>query len=89
MDTQTEPQQYGARSERRRYHHLRAIYPDACKHIDHIFHNRHDWAGSSIDYLAHRLIHETYPHLGSGDVRILVGAIERVHQAQATVKIRH
>ncbi len=89
MDTQTEPQQSGADSERRHNPHLRAIYPDASKHIDHLFHNRHDWAGSPIGYLAHRLIHEAYPQLGSNEVRILVGAIERVHQVHATVKIAH
>lgn len=80
MDTQTEAQ---ARPERRRYPHLRAIYPDARLHIDHLFHNRHDWAGSPLDYLAHRVIHENYPHLASGEVRILVSAIEQVHQALA------
>ena len=83
MDTQPEDQG-GAQHERRRYPHLRALYPDARTHIDHIFHN-HDWAGSPIDYLAHRLIHETYPHLGSKDVRILVAAIERAHQALAAM----
>ncbi len=89
MDTQNEPQQLGADSERRRNPHLRAIYTDASKHIDHLFHSRHDWAGSPIGYLAHRIIHEAYPHLGSSDVRILVNAIERVHQMQAAVKIAH
>ncbi len=89
MDTQTEPQQHGAHSERRHHPHLRAIYPDACRHIEHLFHHRQDWAGSPIDYLAQRHIHEAYPQLGSSDVRALVGAIERVHQARTKTKIAH
>jgi precorrin isomerase len=76
-------------SERRRYPHLRAIYPEALAHIDHLFHNRHDWANTPVDYLAHRVIHETYPHLHGEDVRILVNAIERMHQALAEQEIRH
>jgi hypothetical protein len=81
---ETQPKAQGnAQTERRLYPHLRNLYPDARLHIDHIFHNRHDWAGSPIDYLAQRIIHETYPQLGSNEVRILVGAIERVHQALA------
>ncbi len=69
--------------ERRRHPHLRAIYPDARIQIDHLFHNRHDWAGSPIDYLAQRAIHEAWPHLQGDDVRTLVGAIERVHRKLA------
>jgi len=78
-----------AHPERRLYPHLRAIYPDARLHIDHVFHNRQDWAGSPIDYLAHRIIHEHYPQLASNDVRILVGAIERVHEALAAAGKAH
>lgn len=69
--------------ERRRHPQLRAIYSDARVHIDHLFHNRHDWAGSPIDYLAHRVIHEAYPHLRGEEVRILVGAIGRTHESLA------
>jgi hypothetical protein len=83
MNTLTEAQGDNPNTERRRYPHLRAIYPDARLHIDHVFHNRHDWAGSPIDYVAHRIIHETYPQLDSSEVRLLVGAIERVHAALA------
>jgi len=88
MSTETEaqgdiPHAERAHPERRRYPYLRAIYPDARVHIDHVFHNRHDWAGSPIDYVAHRIIHEHYPQLVSNEVRILVGAIERVHEALA------
>lgn len=85
MDINSEPQ---PAKERRRYPHLRAIYPEARIHIDHLFHNRHDWAGSPIDYLAHRVIHEHYPHLHGEDVRILVSAIERIHQALAEREVR-
>lgn len=75
-------------SERRHRQHLRAIYPEARTHIDHLFHNRHDWAGSPIDFLAHRIIHETYPHLRSEDIRVLVTAIERIHLALANLEAR-
>ncbi len=67
--------------ERRRHLHLRVIYAEASDHIDCLFHHHHDWAGSSADFLAFRLIHETYPHLHGDDVRTLVQAIERAHQA--------
>lgn len=76
-------------SERRRHPHLRAIYPEARTHIEHLFHNRHDWAGSPIDILAHRVIHENYPDLRSGDIRVLVAAIERTHQALAEQEARY
>jgi len=76
-------------SERRRHPHLRAIYPEARSHVDHLFHNRHDWAGTPIDFLAHRVIHDTYPHLRSEDIRILVMAIERIHQVLAEQEARH
>lgn len=80
MDKHTEAQPDG---ERRQHPHLRALYSEARIHIDHLFHNRHDWADSPIDYLAHRVIHEAYPQLNGHDVRILVGAIERVHRGLA------
>ena len=67
-------------SERRQHLQLRVIYAEARTHIDHLFHHRHDWAGSSIDFLAQRVIHEAYPHLRGEDVRTLVDAIERAHQ---------
>lgn len=76
-------------SERRRHPYLRAIYPEARTHIDHLFHNRHDWAGTPIDFLAHRVIHEIYPQLRSEDIRVLVAAIERIHQTLADQDARH
>lgn len=85
MNTNSEPQ---PADERRQHPHLRAIYPEARIHIDHLFHNSHDWAGSPIDYLAQRVIHENYPHLQGEDVRILVGAIERMHQTLAKQEVR-
>ncbi len=69
--------------ERRQHFHLRSLYSDARSRIEHFFHNAHDWAGSPIDYLAHRLIHEAYPQLSSSEVKVLVNAIERKHQAAA------
>ncbi len=86
MQTSDEPQ---PAQERRSHLHLRAIYPEARSHIDHLFRNRHDWAGSPIDMLAQRLVHETYPHLRSEDIRILVNAIERMHLALANQEARH
>jgi hypothetical protein len=86
MTRQSEPQSVG---ERRRYPQLRAIYPEARNHIDHLFHNRHDWAGSPIDYLAQRVIKESYPHLHGEEIRILVTAIERAHRALADAEIHH
>jgi hypothetical protein len=84
---QAHPEPQGVTSiERRQHPHLRAIYVDARARIDHFFHNAHDWAGSPIDYLAHRLIHEAYPQLTSRDVKVLVGAIERWHESAATVE---
>ena len=67
----------GIQVDRRTRHDLRAIYNDARIRIDHFFHDSHQWAGTAIDYLALRIIHEAYPHLSTQDVRILVAAIER------------
>ncbi len=63
--------------ERREHYHLRTLYNDARTRIAHFFENHADWAGSPIDYLACRLLHETYPELTSHEVVTLVGAIER------------
>ncbi len=86
MEMSNEPQ---PANERRSHLHLRAIYPEASTQIDHLFRKRHDWAGSPIDMLAQRLVHETYPHLRSEDIRILVNAIERMHLARANQEARH
>ncbi len=69
-------------NERRRHPHLRAIYEEVRGRIDHFFHSGTEWANSPMDYLAHRVVHEAYPHLTSQDVRTLVTAIERGYQPQ-------
>jgi hypothetical protein len=70
-------------NERRKHPQLRAIYPAARAHVDHLFHHRHEWAGTPIDVLALRVIHEAYPQLHSAEIRTLVAAIERLHEALA------
>lgn len=66
-----------AQPERRENLRLRSIYDEARGRLDHFFHDKSDWAGSSIDYLALRIIHEAYPDLSPEEVRTLVAAIER------------
>jgi len=63
--------------DRRQNPRLRTIYGDVREKLDHFFHSRKEWAGSSIDYLALRMVHEAYPELTSDEVRTLVAAIER------------
>lgn len=63
--------------DRRQNIRLRTIYDEARERIDHFFHSDNRWAGSSIDYLALRVIHEAYPDLTPDEVRLLVAAIER------------
>jgi hypothetical protein len=65
------------RPDRRQNPRLRTIYSEVRDKLDHFFHCKKEWAGSSIDYLALRLVHEAYPDLSSDEVRILVAAIER------------
>ena len=69
--------------DRRTHPHLRAIYADARVRIDHFFQNSHNWAGTPIDYLALRVIHEVYPDLPGEHVRLLIRAIERQYGQQA------
>lgn len=68
--------------ERRRNTRLRSIFPDARIRIAHFFHEKNDWAGSSIDYLAQRVVHEAYPDLRYVEVCILVAAIENHLQVE-------
>lgn len=63
--------------DRRQNPRLRTIYGEVREKLDHFFHSRKEWAGSSIDHLALRIVHEAYPDLSSDEVRILVAAIER------------
>lgn len=66
-----------AQPDRRQNPRLRSIYGEVREKLDHFFHSRKEWAGSSIDYLALRMVHESYPDLSSDEVRTLVAAIER------------
>lgn len=59
---------------------LRAIYDDAAEQLKHLFKTGEDWVGSSIDYVALRMVHERYPELTAEEVRELVTAI--AEQAQ-------
>jgi hypothetical protein len=68
--------------DRRSHPHLRAIFNDARIRIDHFFHDSHNWAGTPIDYLALRVVHEAYPELSTQDVRTLVAAIERRYEQE-------
>jgi len=69
------------RPDRRSNTRLRSIYDEARGHIDRFYHNGHEWAGSSMDYLALRVVHEHFPELTPQEIRSLVGAIERSYQA--------
>ena len=62
------------RPDRRSNLKLREIYDHARDRVGHIFH-RDDWAGSSIDFVANRFLHETYPELQADEIRTLVRAI--------------
>jgi hypothetical protein len=63
--------------ERRHNARLRAIFADAHNCIAHFFHGSDEWVDSSIEYLAQRVVHESYPDLSPQEVRILIAAIER------------
>lgn len=74
--------------DRRTHHHLRAIFSDARIRIDHFFHDSNNWAGTPIDYLALRVVHEAYPDLSTQDVRTLVAAIERRYEQELAAQPR-
>lgn len=63
--------------------HLVVIRDEANRRIDEFFQHHHDWAESSINYLAQRVIHESYPDLGAEEVILLVTSIEREHKIRA------
>jgi hypothetical protein len=67
-------------NERRRNYQLRAIFDVASTRIAHLVDAEEEWRDPPLEYLAQRLIHESYPHLSADEVRILVGAIERKHK---------
>lgn len=79
--------------ERRVHPHLRDLYDDAIARIDHAFHHHHEWAGSSINFLARRVVHEAYPDLHGNDIEVLAAAIERQHKlladAEALIDAAH
>lgn len=64
-------------NERRRNYQLRAVFDVASTRIAHLFDSDEERRDMPLEYLAQRLIHESYPHLSADEVRILVGAIER------------
>ncbi len=84
MKNQSEDQDTCVCQERRKYPHLRAIYDESRKYIDHLFQGNREPISGPMDHIAHRIIEKQYPNLSSEDIRILVGAIERVHQVFAT-----
>lgn len=69
--------------DRRHDARLRAICPDARIRIAHFFHGSHDWVEGTLEYLAQRLVHESYPDLTTAQVRILITAIERQMLSEA------
>lgn len=76
MDTFIDP--HGeARPDRRRNTKLRGVFHEATQTLHTLFHEHDDWAGSSEDFLALRLVHERYPELSAEEVRSLVTAIGR------------
>ncbi|MDD5365878.1 MAG: hypothetical protein PHR30_11100 [Gallionellaceae bacterium] len=62
-------------TDRRVNGRLRAVYDDAAEHLHQLFGAHDDWAGSSIDYVALRMVHERYADLTPGEVRVLVTSI--------------
>lgn len=61
--------------ERRMNDKLRAIYHEAWELVHHLYKSDEDWAGSSIDFAALRLMHEHFKDLTAQEVRILVSSI--------------
>ncbi len=66
-----------ARTERRLNSKLRVLFPEARAWLHARFHAHDDWAGTSEDYVALRLVHQRYPELTATEVRVLVTAIGR------------
>jgi hypothetical protein len=50
-------------------------YDDVSERIDRFYHSNHDWAGTSTDFMALRVVHEAYPELSPQEIRTLVTAI--------------
>jgi hypothetical protein len=87
VNSKIEPRDGGNRPERRRHPHLRTIYEEAQRHLDHIFRDRQSPEESQAEIEAHRIMQERYSHLGNDDIRILVAAIQRVHQVLDDARI--
>lgn len=80
MNSKLKTRNGGERPERRRHPHLRNIYEEARRHLDRIFRDLQPPEESQAEIEAQRIMQEQFPHLGSDDIRILVAAIQRVHQ---------
>lgn len=65
-------------TERRKYHHVRAIFEDACQLISPFFAKENRWGNATLDHLAYRVLRENYPELSFEEVHVLVVAAKRV-----------
>jgi hypothetical protein len=74
-------------TERRCNPKVRAVFPDARSRIAHFFHGSLEWVGSPVEFLAQRVVHESYPDLGTAEIRLLIAAIER--DVRAGVRLYH
>lgn len=72
--TQTEPLES---EERRQYHAVRAIFLEALGRLEPFFDPDKSWGKGTMDHLAYRSLHESYPHLSPTEVHILVTAAKR------------
>lgn len=73
-----------ATSERRRYDHVRDIFPEASALIAPFFAKENRWGNSTLDHLAYRVIRDRYPELSFEEVYVLVVASRRVSAAHAS-----
>ncbi|AUL99379.1 MAG TPA: hypothetical protein PKM39_02030 [Pseudothauera hydrothermalis] len=64
--------------ERRKYHHVRAIFEDAYQLISPFFAKENRWGNATLDHLAYRVLRENYPELSFEEVHVLVVAAKRV-----------
>ena len=71
---QTEPRDP---EERRQYHAVRAIFLEALERIEPFFDPDKSWGHGTMDHLAYRSLHESYPHLSPTEVHVLVTAAKR------------
>lgn len=83
------PEDTGTHPERRKYPHLRTIYDEARQLIAHLFNRQREPTARPMEHIAHRIIQQRYPNLSDHDIRILVGAIERVNQVFDNTSKKH